>query len=123
MKKFVIGRIKSIKYAVKGAFILLSTEHAIISQVSVGVLMTVVGFVVGITKMEWVVQSFAIGLIITAEGLNTAIEAICDFIHPDYHEKIGLIKDISAGAVTFVATTAVVVGVLIYYPYFFQGGV
>ncbi|MBS9768187.1 MAG: diacylglycerol kinase family protein [Flavobacteriaceae bacterium] len=119
MKKFIVGRIKSVKFAVKGAFILLSTEHAIISQVSVGILMTVVGFMVGISKIEWIMQIFAIGLVLTAEGLNTAIEAICDFIHPDYHEKIGFIKDISAGAVTFAATTAFFVAILIYFPYIF----
>ena len=39
-----------------------------------------------------------IGLIMSLEGLNTAIEEIADFIHPEHHKKIGLIKDLAAGA-------------------------
>ncbi len=44
-------------------------------------------------------QCFAIGLVITAEGLNTAIEEMANFIHPAKDPKIGHIKDIAAGAV------------------------
>ena len=41
----------------------------------------------------------AIGLVMSLEGINTAVEEIANFIHPEYHNKIGLIKDIAAGAV------------------------
>ena len=51
------------------------------------------------------------------EGLNTAVEKIADFIHPTYHERIGFIKDIAAGAVFFAAITAIVIGLIIYVPY------
>ncbi len=119
MDKFIKGRIKSIYFALKGAFLLLTTEHAIMSQIFVALLMTGLGFYVGITKMEWLFQVFGIGLVLVAEGLNTAIEAICDFIHPEHHKKIGFIKDIAAGAVCFAAFTAILIGVIIYYPYFF----
>ena len=27
---------------------------------------------------------------------NPSIEAMCDFIQPDYHKKIGIIKDLAA---------------------------
>jgi diacylglycerol kinase (ATP) len=52
------------------------------------------------------------------EGLNTAVEKVADFIHPDYHERIGFIKDISAGAVLFAAVTAIIIGLIIYTPKF-----
>ncbi len=120
MKQFIVGRVKSVKFAIKGALLLLKTEHAIISQVSVAVLMTCVGFLVGISKTEWIFQMLSFGMILTAEALNTAIEALCDFIHPNYHAKIGMIKDIAAGAVTFAALTALIVGVIIYFPYIFH---
>ena len=45
------------------------------------------------------------------EGLNTAVEKIADFIHPEFHERIGFIKDIAAGAVFFAAMTAIAVAV------------
>lgn len=41
----------------------------------------------------------ATGLMIVAEIFNTAIEALCDFIEINANDKIGIIKDISAGGV------------------------
>jgi diacylglycerol kinase (ATP) len=52
----------------------------------------------------------------SVEGLNTAIEKVADFIHPNYDERIGFIKDIAAGAVLFAAITAVIIGLIIYIP-------
>jgi len=62
-------------------------------------------------------QTLAIGLVLSIEGLNTAVEKIADFIHPDYHESIGFIKDIAAGAVFFAAMTALIIAAIIYIPY------
>ena len=115
---FVSGRMKSMTYAVQGAKKLITTEHSIMVQFSLGILMTIAGFYFGITKAEWIFQTFAIGLVMSMEGLNTAVEKIADFIHPNYHEKIGFIKDIAAGAVFFAAMTAIAVGLIIYVPYF-----
>ena len=112
------GRLKSIVFAVKGAVKLLTTEHSIIVQFTIAILMTVAGFYCAITKTEWLFQTLAIGLVMSIEGLNTAIEKIADFIHPDYHERIGFIKDISAGAVLFAAVTAIAIGLIIYTPKF-----
>lgn len=114
---FVKGRIKSIKYAVLGAYKLATTEHSIISQLSIGVVITCMGFYFGISKTEWLFQTLAIGMVLATEGLNTAVEKIADFIHPDHHPKIGFIKDIAAGAVFFVAITAILIGIIIYTPY------
>ncbi len=61
-------------------------------------------------------QISAIGMILAVEGVNTAIEKLCDFIHPDYHERIGFIKDVAAGAVFFIAAMAVIIGLFIYIP-------
>jgi diacylglycerol kinase (ATP) len=46
-------------------------------------------------------QILGFGLILTAESLNTAVEKLCDFVHPEYHKKIGFVKDIASGAMTF----------------------
>lgn len=55
--------------------------------------------------------------VLATEILNTAIEKICDFIHPDFDHRIGFIKDISAGAVVLTAILSVIVGVMIYWKY------
>jgi len=113
------GRIKSVSFAFKGAIKLITTEHSVMVQFSIGILMTIAGFYFGISKTEWLFQTLAIGLVMSVEGLNTAVEKIADFIHPTYHERIGFIKDIAAGAVFFAALTAIAIGLIIYIPILF----
>lgn len=113
---FVTGRLKSFKYAILGAYKLVTTEHSIMVQFSLGILVTIAGFYFNISKTEWLFQTMAIGLVLSIEGLNTAVEKIADFIHPDFHDKIGFIKDIAAGAVFFAAVVAIAVGLIIYIP-------
>ena len=113
---FVKGRIKSLKFAVKGVWLLITTEHSIMVQMAIAILITFIGWWLDITKTEWIFQILAIGLILVAESLNTCIEKLCDFIHPDHSKRIGFIKDISAGAVTFAAIMAVIIGLIIYLP-------
>lgn len=115
-ESFVSGRLKSIRYAFLGAWTLIRTEHSIMVQLGIGILTTITGFVFQINATEWIFQILAIGMVMSMEGLNTAVEKIADFIHPQYHEKIGFIKDIAAGAVFFAAIAAVIVGLIIYIP-------
>ena len=112
------GRLKSVKYAFLGAVKLITTEHSIMVQFSLGIIMSIAGIYFQISSTEWLFQTLAIGLVMSIEGLNTAVEKIADFIHPNYHERIGFIKDIAAGAVFFAAMTAIAIGLIIYIPKF-----
>lgn len=118
--KFVVNRLKAFKYAFKGAGMLIAREASVKVQTFAALLVIFAGFYFDITRTEWILQCLAIGLVLSIEGLNTAVEKIADFIHPDFHNKIGEIKDVAAGAVAFAAVIALVVGILIYYPYFIQ---
>ena len=115
-KSFLSGRFKSIGFAVKGAIKLITTEHSVMTQSGIGVLMVIAGFYFHISHEEWLIQTLAIGLVLGIEGLNTAVEKVADFIHPEFHERIGFIKDIAAGAVFFAALTAIAIGCIIYIP-------
>ena len=117
---FIIERSKSMTVAVKGMFLLIRTEHAIMAQSSLFLIFIAMGFIFGISRIEWIIQFSMIGLILATEGMNTAVEKLCDFIHPEYHKKIGFIKDISAGAVSFAVLFSMINAILIYYPYIFK---
>lgn len=119
MYDFITGRIKGGGYAIKGAWMLLRHEPSIQVQFVLALLVTIAGFYFDITATEWMIQLLAIGLVMAAEGLNTAVENIADFVHPDFHIKIGRIKDVAAGAVFFAAVIAVIVGLIIYLPHIF----
>lgn len=113
---FFAGRIKSVRYTIIGAHKLITTEHSLMVQSSIAVLLIFAGFYYDISREEWMMQILSTGLVLAIEGMNTAVEKICDFIHPEYHEKIGFIKDIAGGAVLFAAIASIAVGLLIYVP-------
>lgn len=116
---FFIKRIKSVGYAFKGAYLLITTEASVKVQFFIGVIMTALGFYYNLSSTEWIIQILTIALIMGLEGLNTAVEEIADFVHPEHHKKIGLIKDLAAGAVFIFAIAAVIVGCIIYIPKIF----
>ena len=115
---FFKGRIRSLTFAIRGAWLLITTEHSIMAQVGIDIIMTIVGFIMELSSIEWMFQLLAIGLVLVAESLNTGLEKLSDFVHPDYNDRIGFIKDISAGAATFAAIIAVIIGLIIYLPKF-----
>lgn len=111
-------RLLGFKYACRGAWMLIKNEPSIQVQAVVAVGITIAGFFFNISSEEWIAQTLAIGLVMSIEGLNTAIEEFANFVHPDFHNKIGSIKDVAAGAVFFAAVAAVIVACFIYVPKF-----
>ncbi|TXG39601.1 diacylglycerol kinase [Seonamhaeicola maritimus] len=118
-ESFLVNRLKSVRYAFKGAIFLLKTEASIKIQFVIAILVTLAGFYFNLSSTEWVCQCLAIALVMSVEGVNTTIEAVADFIHPEHHNKIGIIKDIAAGAVFISAFFAVIIGFIIYLPKIF----
>ncbi|GAA4270427.1 diacylglycerol kinase [Hyunsoonleella aestuarii] len=118
-ESFFFNRIKSVGFAFRGAVLLLKTEASIKIQFVIALVITGAGFFFNISFSEWIIQILAIGLVMSIEGINTAIEEIANFIHPEHHNKIGIIKDISAGAVFIAALFASIIGLIIYLPKIF----
>lgn len=118
-ESFLVNRLKSVGFALRGALLLIRTEASIKIQVFIAIVMTAAGFYFEISNIEWILQIFSIALVLGIEGLNTAVEKISDFVQPEFDSKIGFIKDISAGAVMLVSIAATIVGFIIYLPKIF----
>ena len=118
-ESFFQNRIRSVGYAFRGAWLLIKTESSIQIQVGIALVVTLAGFYYKISMTEWILQIFAIALVLGIEGLNTAIEKVSDFVQPEFDNKIGFIKDISAGAVMLVSIGASIIGLIIYLPKIF----
>ena len=116
---FVKGRVRGGVIAMKGAFKFVTTEHSGMVQAILAILLTIAGFYFQISQTEWMFHVIVLALVLAVEALNTAIEKLCDFVHDDFHDKIGFIKDIAAGAVWFTAMAALTVEILIFYPKLF----
>jgi diacylglycerol kinase (ATP) len=118
-ESFFANRIRSVGFAFRGALLLLKNEASIKVQFTLALLITAAGFYFDISTTEWAIQLLAVGLVMSIEGINTAVEEIANFVHPNFHNKIGLIKDIAAGAVFFASIFAIIIGLLIYLPKIF----
>ncbi len=118
-ESFLKNRWKSVGFALRGALLLIRTEASIKVQVFIAIVMTAAGFFFEISSTEWILQILTIAIIMGAEGLNTAIEKVSDYIQPEFDEKIGFIKDVSAGAVMLVSIAATIIGFIIYLPKIF----
>ena len=116
-EKFSIKkRLQSFQYAFRGLFDFFATEHNARIHLFATVLVVAAGWYFSIYPGEWMAVLICIGMVISAEIINTSIEGICNFISPGKSEKIKKIKDLAAGAVLFVAIIALIVGCIIFGP-------
>lgn len=113
---FIVGRIRSIKFSFRGIWFLITTESNVKVQVFISFIVIFFGFYFQISATEWLIQTLIIGLVLVAESLNTGIERLADFVHPEYHKKIGFIKDVSAGASGIAAIISLIIAGIIYIP-------
>src|SRR5690606_7767380 len=114
-RKFSIAkRLRSFKFALEGLKTVLREEHNARIHFGIAFFVIVFGLILHINVLEWLFLVIAIGFVIASEIINSAIEHIADFIHPDKNDKIKIIKDISASAVLIASITALVVGLFIF---------
>ena len=71
----------------------------------------------GVTRWEWCALVLAIGLVWTAEALNTAIEFVADEISQERRELIGKAKDAGAGGVLLASITSAIIGAVVFVPH------
>ncbi|GAB4294445.1 MAG: diacylglycerol kinase [Marinilabiliales bacterium] len=117
MEKFDINkRKKSFKYAFNGIGYAFKTQPNLLVHSVVAILVIAAAIILKISLYEWALIVFAIGLVITAELINTAIEYLVDLISPGYNKKAGLVKDISAGFVLIASISAFIIGLIIFIP-------
>lgn len=108
--------LKSFKYAFRGVGTLAKSENNFKVHLLAVVLVLISGFSLRINKREWLIVLILIGFVLVAEVFNTAIEKLCDFVQPEYHTKIGEIKDLAAAGVLLAAIVAFVGGLFIFVP-------
>lgn len=110
---------RSFGHAIRGIFHILRTEQNLQIHVIVAIIVIALSFYLKIGTLDLVAVLLAIGLVLTAEVINTVIEDLIDLIHPGQHPMVGRIKDALAGAVLIAAVIAATVGLLVFLPYLF----
>ena len=115
MKKFI----NSFKFASEGLWLELRRERNLKIDIIIMILVVILGFILKISKVEWIICIILFAIVISGELFNTAIERIVDIIMPEKNEKAKAIKDISAGAVLILAIGAAIIGAMIFIPKIF----
>jgi len=112
-------RAESFRYAFNGIKILIRNEHNAWIHLLAAVCAIIAGIFLKISIAEWCLVAVVSGFVFAAEAFNSSIERLSDFVHPEKHEIIKNIKDLSAGAVLISAITAFAVGLLVFAPKIF----
>lgn len=108
----------ALRYALRGIAFMLQERNARL-LLAVTVVVVVVGFWLGLSRMEWCAAIAALALVWVAETLNTAVERLTDLVSPDYHPLAGKTKDVAAGAVLMAMLAAVSIGIVVFGPRLF----
>ena len=73
------------------------------------------GLITNISNAQWTSVLICIGAVTALECVNTALEQLCDAVHPDKSPAIAHVKDASAGAVLLAAIASTCVGGVIFF--------
>lgn len=120
MKSYLKKRQKAFGYAWTGIKTLFRKEaHAKIHLLAM-ILVLIAGYIFQLDKTEWCIILMSIGIVLMAEGFNTAIERVCDKVSPERNPLIKDAKDIAAGAVLLVVMAVVAIGLIIFIPKILQ---
>lgn len=111
------GRILSFKYAFEGLYAAFKEEPNLKFHFIFALLVITMAYYFQISIRDWIIIIIMIGLVLTLELTNTAIEAIVDSFTPEQHPRAKYAKDIGAAAVLITAITAAIVGLTIFWPY------
>ena len=117
MKHDFKKQVRSFGYAWNGLKTCIGQEQHLDFLLLAAVAVTVCGWLLGISRMEWIAVTLCIGMVIAAELFNTAVETLTDLVSPEWNALAGKTKDIAAGAVLVTAITAAVVGLIVFTPY------
>ncbi|WP_413362790.1 diacylglycerol kinase family protein [Lysinibacillus sp. 3P01SB] len=110
--------IRSFGYAAEGLMTAMREQNIRFHYTSI-VVVLIIGWVTGLSVLEWIILVLVMALVVGAELFNTAIERVVDLASPELHPLAKQAKDIAAGAVLVFALASVIIGMLIFFPKWF----
>ncbi|KFM99543.1 diacylglycerol kinase family protein [Bacillus clarus] len=109
--------LKSFGYAIAGIYFCLRHERNMKVHCLAAVIVICCGLYFHVTEMEWLVLFIVMGIVMSLEMINTAIEKTVDLVTTDIQPLAKIAKDVAAGAVLLFAIIAVIIGAIIFLPY------
>lgn len=110
-------RIERFKYPLRGFRVAWQEETSFRFHNMLALLTLLCAYLLEISFIEFLIVIAMIGFVLVAELFNTALEELCDKFQPTHDPHVAKIKDLAAAAVFAAATTAVIVGLIIFIPH------
>ncbi len=117
--------LKSANFAIEGILHAAKTQRHVRYHFITAAVVLLLSYVLGVSRMEFLIIALSVIAVLLAEMFNTAVEALVDIISPEPSEKARIAKDIAAGAVFVTAVGVAVIGYIVLFPYlrdFFHRG-
>lgn len=109
--------IKSFHYAFRGVINLLSTEQNARIHLTLTILVGILAYVLGVTRVEIAILFIAVIMVFAMEIINTSFEKLCNLVDQEHNPTVARIKDGMAGAVLIASVIAATVALIIFLPY------
>ena len=115
----------SVRDCINGFKFININEDNFKREIFLGIIALLISYILKISKLEFIIIIIMIGLVLTCEVINTAIERLVDLVSPSYNKLAGEVKDIMAFAVLLMCTISLVIGAIIFIPKIIslQGGI
>jgi undecaprenol kinase len=111
-------RWQSLQHALEGLAEAWATQPNLRLHVIFGVMVALAGVWSGLDAGQWLWVSLAVGLVIIAELLNTALERLVDLTVGELTDPLArIVKDLSAGVVFATCLLAVAIGCFVFLPH------
>lgn len=109
---------KSFTHAFNGLRHVALNEQNFRIQLVVAAVVIALMFVLRLSTLEMALLTLAIILVLVLELMNSIFERMADMMKPRIHHYVRDVKDIMAGTVLVASFGALLIGLLIFWPYF-----
>lgn len=106
---------KSFVWAFRGIVYCVRSQRNMRIHLCMAFYVVSAGLITKITDTQWTAVLICIGAVTALECVNTALEELCNALHPERAPAIAHTKDAAAGAVLLAAIASAVVGGVIFF--------
>lgn len=117
MQEEIVKLKRSVAHAVDGLYYALKHERNFRIELVIAIVVLVLVAVFKVKNWEAIVLILMILGVLVTELTNTVLERVVDMLKPKIHPYARLIKDMMAAVVLLTSIVAVIVGIIIFYPY------
>jgi len=104
-------------HAGQGLLLAFKREQSFRLQLVAALLVLILLLLLPLERWERSLLILASGAVLVLELLNSVVERFVDMVKPRVHEYAKEIKDLAAAAVFVMACTAVIIALIIFWPY------